>query len=123
MLAADFGAAYTQIEFFGDEQKLGFADVWNAEYLKQDNYIDAMALISKQAWRQVGGYTHTEGGWEDYDFWCKFVENDISVAFVPEILCRYRVHGSSMLRTETARQNQELSVIMSLRHPWLALHK
>ena len=59
------------------------------------------------------------GMFED-DFWCKFVEHDLAAIFVPEILCRYRVHGASMLRAEGADHN-ELIVEMSLRHPWLEL--
>lgn len=114
-------AAYSQLEFFGDVRRLGYADVWNPESFRYGNYIDAMALIRKSAWKLVGGYSHLEGGWEDYDFWCKFVECELEGIYVPEILCRYRVHGTSMLRTETKSRNNELIVEMVLRHPWLEL--
>ena len=58
-------------------------------------------------------------GWEDYDFWCKFVEHDLSAVFVPEMLCRYRWHGKSMSVTETIPNASTLILEMSLRHPWL----
>lgn len=112
-------AAYTQLEFFGDERRLGYADVWMPGRFLQGNYVDAMALISKKTWYQVGGYTHIEGGWEDFDFWCKMIDMDLEGIFVPEILCRYRVHGTSMLRTETNKAQERLSVDMIMRHPWL----
>jgi glycosyltransferase involved in cell wall biosynthesis len=115
------GAAYSQLEFFGSERRLGHADVWSPEGLKYGNYIDAMALVSKSAWRRVGGYSHIEGGLEDYDFWCKFVEHNIEAAYVPEILCSYRVHPTSMLRTETEAVYRELFIQLSSRHPWLEL--
>lgn len=115
-----FGAAYSQLEFFGDQQTLGAADIWNPERLKFGNYVDAMALISKEAWEKVGGYTHMEG-WEDYEFWCKFVENGIDAAYVPEILCRYRVHGNSMMRTETVPRFREIHIDITIAHPWLDL--
>jgi glycosyltransferase involved in cell wall biosynthesis len=115
------GAAYTQLELFGNKHALGAADVWQPQWLRQGNYIDAMALVSRSAWQDVGGYTHIDGGWEDYDFWCKFVEQGYVAAFVPEILCRYRIHGTSMLRTETARSYDALFIEMTLRHPWLKL--
>jgi glycosyltransferase involved in cell wall biosynthesis len=122
VLRADtFAAAYSQLEFFGSETRLGFADVWTTERFKSGNYVDAMSLVSKQAWRRVGGYSHIEGGWEDYDFWCKFVEHGLSAAYIPEILCRYRVHEKSMLRKETNTAGDELSVNICLRHPWLEL--
>lgn len=115
-----FGGAYSQLEFFGDQQSLGPADIWDPEQFKFGNYVDAMALISKEAWERVGGYTHMEG-WEDYDFWCKFVESGIEAAYVPEILCRYRVHGNSMMRTETIRRHQQIHIDITLAHPWLEL--
>ena len=114
-------AAYTQMELFGNKTAVGLADIWHPKWLRHGNYIDAMALISREAWRDVGGYTHIEGGWEDYDFWCKFIEQGYVAAFVPEMLCRYRVHGNSMLRTETARAYDAVFVEMTMRHPWMKL--
>ena len=116
-----FDAAYTQLEFFGAQQRIGPADLWHREHFARRNYVDAMALISRRAWREVGGYTHIDGGWEDYDFWCKFIEHGLAAAYVPEILCRYRVHEKSMLRTETRARKQDLRVRLTLRHPWLEM--
>ncbi len=118
-----FGAAYTQLEVFGAEQRLGIADVLDKELLKTGNYIDGMALVSKRAWQAVGGYTHDAWGWEDFDFWCKFVEQGISAAYVPEILCRYRKHPKSMTMTLTTTEaaRKALVVQFTLRHPWLQL--
>ena len=116
-----FDAAYTQIEKFGDVKAVGSADIWSKAYFLKDNYVDAMALISKRAWRHIGGYQHIEGGWEDYDFWCTFVDEGMRAAFVPEMLCRYRVHGTSMLNAETKPAVQRIIVEMCLRHPWLKL--
>jgi glycosyltransferase involved in cell wall biosynthesis len=119
--AEPFDAAYSQLEFFGAQQRIGTADLWRREHFARRNYVDAMALVSKRAWRDVGGYTHIDGGWEDYDFWCKFIEQGLVAAYVPEILCRYRVHEQSMLRTETQARKQDLRVRLTLRHPWLEM--
>ncbi len=119
--AEPFDAAYTQLEFFGARRCVGTADLWRREHFARRNYVDAMALVSKRAWHEVGGYTHIEGGWEDYDFWCKFIGHGLVAAYVPEILCRYRVHRRSMLRTETHSRKQDLRVALTLRHPWLEM--
>ncbi|MGK7867593.1 glycosyltransferase family 2 protein [Falsiroseomonas sp. E2-1-a20] len=121
--ANDSGAAatYSQLEVYGNRRGIGLADVWQPNRLRHGNYIDAMALVSRQAWSDVGGYTHLEGGWEDYDFWCKFIEHGYEALFVPEILCRYRVHSTSMLRTETSTSYEALFSQMTFRHPWLRL--
>jgi hypothetical protein len=52
--------------------------------------------------------------------WCKFVEQGLTAAFVPEILCRYRVHQASMMRTEM-KSYDDVFVQMTLAHPWLDL--
>jgi hypothetical protein len=112
--------AYSQLEMFGDQTTVGFADIWDPEHFRAENYIDAMALVTKSAWRTVGGYSYMDVvGWEDFDFWCKFVEARLQCVYVPELLCRYRVHGKSMLRTETTPRRERLCQEMVLRHPWI----
>jgi glycosyltransferase involved in cell wall biosynthesis len=120
----DSGAAgaYTQLEVFGDRTGLGEADFWSKERFKPKNYVDAMALVSKAAWQKVGGYTQLiANGWEDYDFWCKFVEHGLECTFIAEVLCRYRWHDASMSLTETIPNTGALILQMSIRHPWLEL--
>jgi len=115
-------AAYTQLEVFDERKGAGPADFWSKERLKRGNYIDAMALVDKRAWAQVGGYTQLGSpGWEDYDFWCKFIEHDLHAVFVPEMLCRYRWHAKSMTLSETRPAEAALILEMSMRHPWLDL--
>ena len=122
MTNAGAAGAYTQLECFGDRPGLGEADFWNKDRFKSKNYIDAMALVSKAAWERVGGYTQlVANGWEDYDFWCKFVEDGLSCTFVPEVLCRYRTHAASMTMTETLANTGALILQMSIRHPWLEI--
>lgn len=121
MTAAGADAAYSQLVMFGEEMGVGFADYWSKALLAKGPYIDAMALVRKEAWKSVGGYTHLEGGWEDYDFWCKLAERDALCCYVPELLGRYRVHSSSMLRTDSAKSYDRLYNVISLRHPWTRL--
>jgi glycosyltransferase involved in cell wall biosynthesis/SAM-dependent methyltransferase len=90
------------------------------------NYIDAMALVSRQAWAAVGGYGDFRLGWEDFDFWCRMVERGLwglPVAGAP--LAEYRVHGSSMLRTTTNAGANLGRLIDSIeeRHPWLCISR
>jgi FkbM family methyltransferase len=114
--------AYSQIEKFGDESGMYIGGFWNPTAFARGNYIDAMALIKKSAWLAAGGYSYFQiPGWEDYDLWCKFVELGFRGVFMPEILCRYRVHGSSMLRQTTNPNVKQLKLEMTKRHPWLRL--
>ena len=85
------------------------------------NVVDAMALVSRRAWRAVGGYTHLEGGWEDYDFWCKLVADGWHGVQCPQLLALYRSHTDAMTFCDTARRQRALSRTLQKRHPWLRL--
>ena len=94
---------------------------WDPELLPAGNYIDAMALISKAAWANVGGYdTSLLHGWEDFDFWLKFIENGLFAENIPERLAKYRVHKKSMLRSVTNKNLNERRNEMIERHPWVS---
>ena len=116
-LSGEFDATYSQIERFGAEQGIGSADIWDAAEMLQTNYVDVMSLLRRDAWERVGGFSHVEAGWEDYDFWLKFIDAGLKAAYVPEILCRYRVHDKSRTATEAFRAHDELRVLMAFRHP------
>jgi glycosyltransferase involved in cell wall biosynthesis len=113
---ADF--AYSQLRMFGEAEGIGCADVWNPKRLRTGNYIDAMALIRREALISARGYASSavEAGWEDYNLWCRFAELGFEGVFLPELLCEYRVHGTSMLRTRTNGKHVALQAEMRLRH-------
>ncbi len=92
--------AYSQLLKFGEEVGMGSADVWEPARLLRDNYIDAMALIRRDALEKVGGYrvSAVKQGWEDWDLWCHCASLGLEGVFIPELLCEYRAHKRSMLR-------------------------
>ena len=123
-LASNADMVYTILEVFGEHEGVMGTDVWDPVALQAGNYIDAMALVARAAWQQVGGYRRMEtAGWEDYDFWLKFAEAGFDVVRVPEILCRYRQHGRSMLRSVTNQLAtiDALHADMRLHHPAVRL--
>ncbi|HET7227096.1 MAG TPA: glycosyltransferase [Chthoniobacterales bacterium] len=77
---------------------------WDPEILVQGPYVDAMAMFRRDVLLQLGGYDHTLSeigwfGWEDYDMWLRFAQQDLAVGFVPNVLCLYRQHETSMINT------------------------
>ena len=94
---------------------------WNPKGFISGNYIDAMALVRREAWQKVGGFQHTPGGWEDYDFWCRFVEYGIEARQVQKILAVYQHHMDSMKNSETNLCKEKLCKLLMKRHPWLKL--
>ena len=118
----DAAFCFPILEKFGSETGLLGTDIWSLQHLANGNYIDAMALIRKSAWQEVGGYSKMEiTGWEDYELWCKFVDNGLYGIQVPEILARYRVHPSSMLRTITDARFNATKMLRAMKrmHPWI----
>ncbi|MCH8539412.1 MAG: glycosyltransferase [Opitutales bacterium] len=117
--------AYTGIEFFGDDQAQIENVDWNPHFLATRNFIDAMALIRKDVWVALGGYASAQEllGWEDFDFWCRLAEAGLPGHRIPKLLCRYRVHHKSMLRT--VHKDEEFLRILYEKieehHPWVDL--
>ena len=94
---------------------------WQQEVLAQGNAVDAMALVRRSAWTIVGGYSHIEGGWEDYDFWCKLIAHGFHGVQCPMVLATYRSHANSMSATVTNSSWAPLRRTLQERHPWLRL--
>jgi glycosyltransferase involved in cell wall biosynthesis/ubiquinone/menaquinone biosynthesis C-methylase UbiE len=119
------GAAYVYptIQHFGASA----AKISNVPYDPQrfvgGNYIDALALVSKEAWAMVGGYDHVRYGWEDYDFWSRMAEIGLAGEWLDTVLAEYRVHPQSMMKTQTVvpQNYRNLIVNYSARHPWTSL--
>jgi len=104
-----------------DQRTLVSRAPWQRDVLRRGNTVDAMALIRRSAWQVVGGYTHIEAGWEDYDFWCKLIEAGFHGVQCPRVLAEYRSHASSMSHMATNQQWPALSRTLQRRHPWLQL--
>lgn len=115
--------AYPIIQQFGDaEHVMGNRSYHPADFIPA-NGIDAMAMISKEVWSLVGGYSHSRLGWQDYDFWCRVVGRGLHGVHVARVLADYRVHQRSMLRTSTDRAGNKMKLLerMESDHPWLSL--
>jgi GT2 family glycosyltransferase/glycosyltransferase involved in cell wall biosynthesis len=117
--------AYPEIQEFGDKNGIFGTEAYSVLRLQRGNYIDAMALVRKSAWAEVGGYDHVQYGWEDFDFWCRLAEHGQFGVNVPEVLADYRVHAASMLHTMTEIRDHKNDLVADLkrRHLWLDVPK
>ncbi|HEV7253774.1 MAG TPA: rhamnan synthesis F family protein [Mesorhizobium sp.] len=115
---SDAAFAYSPHEKFGVETGVIGTRVFSPELLAQFPYIDAMALIRREALIRCDGYFELRHGWEDYDLWLKFAERSEYGIQVPELLGRYRVHRSSMTSTNTSINLNIAIRAIKERHPW-----
>ena len=104
-----------------DTRSLASVISWQRNHFLDGNKVDAMALVRRTAWQLTGGYTHIEGGWEDFDFWCKLHNAGFHGLQCPRILAVYRSHVESMSHTATNSNWRALSRTLQDRHPWLQL--
>ena len=100
---------------------VGNGHAWQREQMQAGNVVDAMALVRRDAWKAVGGYSHIPGGWEDFDFWCKLIEAGWHGVLYPQPLASYILHGTSMLQSQTNKRQRKLSRLLQQRHGWLHL--
>lgn len=127
LLAAikDSGAAfvYPTIQHFGASTMQISNTPYRPQRFAAGNYVDAMALVSKEAWAMVGGVHHVRHGWEDYDFWARMAELGLGGEWLQETLAEYRVHETSMMKTQTIVDTnyRKLHRDFASRHPWVAL--
>ncbi len=120
------GAAYVYptIRHFGGSSLQISNLPFDAQRFVFGNFVDAMALVSKEAWAMAGGYDHVRFGWEDYDLWCRLAEIGVSGTWCSEVLAEYRVHARSMMNVETMVSDNYASLHADFerRHPWVSLY-
>ena len=67
-----------------------------------------MALIRKSAWERVGGYALFEvEGWEDYDLWCKFIEEGFEAVFARKFFADIECMGGRCFTWKQIRKRIE----------------
>ena len=102
---ADAHFAYGLIRSVGPGGPLGLLSwaPWDPDWLRIDNYIDAMAMLRRASVQEAGGYSSEESlyGWEDFDLWCNMASRGMSGTRVPEIVATYRSGGQSMISLTT----------------------
>ena len=77
---------------------------WDPQMLVERPYIDAMALFDRRLLIEIGGYDNELYefgwfGWEDYELWLRIAQAEFRVSFLPNVLCLYRHHETSMSNT------------------------
>ena len=108
ILEGDYAAAYTMLcRFRGNTANrvglLSYFD-FDPQILVQYPYVDAMAMFRRETLLELGGYDNQLSqigwfGWEDYDMWLKYAQRNLPVGFLPNTLCLYRHHETSMINT------------------------
>ena len=119
---ASLSFCYSLLERFDSTGPVGLVSWhgWDPRYLRFGNFVDAMAMFRRRDLQAVGGYTTDPRlfGWEDFDLWCRMVEEGFRGAQVPNILGRYRSGRLSMISLTDIDASEAWSLLID-RHPFL----
>lgn len=86
---------YGNVEYFGDEQRLVVTPRFNPYRALYANCFVVSSLFRRSAWEEVGGYTETMLGFEDWEFWLKLIERGHTFAKIDATLFRYHKRYAS----------------------------
>lgn len=117
--AANDSAAFVTswIERFGGASGVFRPQTFELRRLRHGNVQDAMALIRRSVWEELGGYDPAmRYGWEDYEFWIRVAKAGHRGIVLPKPLMQYRVAGSSMVHTTTFLFQTELRKVLARKH-------
>jgi len=93
----DVGFVYSDVQIFGDYEKIWKTGVFDSYHLLHHNYIPVSAVFRKKCWEEVRGYHAVmDSGYEDWDFWLGLVENKWRGMKIPGVFFQHRKHGKTM---------------------------
>lgn len=87
------------------------AKPFDISYLLRYNYISATACVPKWAWDGVNGYDNefsNAGGWEDWAFYLKLFEFDVTGVHIPHPLFYRRIRSDSMIKKADNKKLRQL---------------
>ena len=122
----DCVGAFSMVEQVGNGSRLIGSNVFSRERLKAGNYIDAMAMLRREAIERLGGFHPIRHGWEAYELWLRICEDGDRLVQIPELLSCIRNHRNPILRQQinvgqvTGWQNiVDSSRDLERLHPWI----
>ncbi|WP_373033199.1 glycosyltransferase [Sulfurovum sp.] len=94
---------------------------YSSKKIIDDNMVFCSGLFRKSDWEKLGGYNENmKEGYEDWDFWLKFTEQEMKFYRIPEILFHYRqLEKSRHSITKNKKKSKHLLNQMSNNHPTL----
>jgi glycosyltransferase involved in cell wall biosynthesis len=116
--------AYTQMRYFGAAEGIYRSKPFGRWKLIRGNFINASALVRREAFEAVGGFDAGMTGHEDHALWVAMLARGWGGVFVPEPLIRYRRHQAASRNTLTRARLRQLHADVAIRHPrlfWLHL--
>jgi glycosyltransferase involved in cell wall biosynthesis len=115
---ADFAYGALAVHRDGRPDGLLSAHPWDPALLRDDNPVDALALLRREPVNALGGYTEDDvlHGWEDYELWVRIAARGGQGVLVDGFIGRYRRAAGSMLSLSDLDQDTMRAALRE-RHP------
>lgn len=104
------------IEQFSGEKNLGVrrfasdAGAMALDMLFACGLAHPSVMMRTDVIRDLGGYDEEFNGLEDYDLWRRVLEKH-NITTLPDILLRYRIHGSQVTQNPSARHLEQMRML------------
>lgn len=104
----DVAVLGTNVEIFGEAGTIctGWSATDSAQMKVDLLFACGLAhpsvMMRTEVIRELGGYDPQFNGLEDYELWCRVLEKH-QITTLPDVLLRYRIHGSQVTQNPSAR--------------------
>lgn len=105
--------AYPDSECFGDRSGRIVRPEFDAQLLKQGNYIVVTSLVRTDVARRFGFDSLFRAGQSDYDFFLTLASHGYRGLHVPEAVLHYRIHSSS-ITSDVLRKSRQRQIMRRL---------
>lgn len=117
---AEVHVVYCRAAFFGARSGEWNLGPFDKKKMLLDNMVFNCALFRKRDLAKTGYYnSNMVAGWEDWDFWLSFVENNMNFYAIPEVLFYYRIKKKSRNSGLSIATKKKLYLQLYRNHPIL----
>jgi len=111
---------------YGRTVPLGFAEqyMWTNSWEKGDYFFQPEVLFTADIWRRSGGYLKLHLHWAmDWELWIRMGMAGATIAHIPEMLGRSRVHEAQKTTSEERYLHQLRNILLEHDHALSELEK
>ena len=112
-----FDVVYSQTYFFGQKDGLFELELPDKHNMFNSNCVVCSALYRKSDWEKYGGYDEAmKHGYEDWEFWLNFIEDNKEFYRIDEVLFFYRCQQCSRNSTISRDNQKKLNEYVHKKH-------